>query len=93
MPLPVTMARNSQVRLSSSTLLGIFDCTKLTMFADPGVVVSPKISDPWTVDKVLGTIHPEAPKAESSSPLPFFHVLERLKTGKREGWRRFGITR
>lgn len=24
--------------------------------------------------------------------MPFFHLLERLKTTKREGWRRFGIT-
>jgi putative hydrolase of HD superfamily len=30
--------------------------------------------------------------AEStSSPVPFFHLLERLKTTKRAGWRRFGI--
>ncbi|KAK8211530.1 hypothetical protein M8818_003183 [Zalaria obscura] len=27
----------------------------------------------------------------TSSPVPFFHLLERLKTTKREGWRRFGI--
>lgn len=27
----------------------------------------------------------------STSPVPFFHLLERLKTTKREGWRRFGI--
>jgi putative hydrolase of HD superfamily len=27
----------------------------------------------------------------SSSPVPFFHLLERLKTTKRAGWRRFGI--
>ena len=33
--------------------------------------------------------HP--PEEESSSPVPFFHLLERLKTTKREGWRRFGI--
>lgn len=26
-----------------------------------------------------------------TSPIPFFHLLERLKTTKREGWRRFGI--
>lgn len=30
--------------------------------------------------------------AESTdSPLPFFHLLERLKTTKRAGWQRFGI--
>ena len=27
----------------------------------------------------------------TDSPLPFFHLLERLKTTKRAGWRRFGI--
>lgn len=31
------------------------------------------------------------PPPNPTSPLPFFHLLERLKTTKREGWRRFGI--
>lgn len=31
------------------------------------------------------------PEKNTSSPVPFFHLLERLKTTKREGWRRFGI--
>jgi putative hydrolase of HD superfamily len=35
----------------------------------------------------------DAPPEGGSSPLPFFHMLERLKTTKREGWRRFGIDR
>lgn len=35
---------------------------------------------------------PEKPIPNSSSPVPFFHILERLKTTKREGWRRFGIS-
>ncbi|KAH8680510.1 HD domain-containing protein [Xylariales sp. PMI_506] len=60
---------------------------------DPGHVFTPKVSDPWTVDKVLDTIHPAPPTAGTSSPIPFFHMLERLKTTKREGWRRFGIDR
>ena len=34
---------------------------------------------------------PKRPETNSSSPLPFFHLLERLKTTKREGWRRFSI--
>lgn len=34
---------------------------------------------------------PDAPTEGSSSPVPFFHLLERLKTEKREGWRRFEI--
>ena len=28
----------------------------------------------------------------TDSPVPFFHLLERLKTTKRAGWRRFGIS-
>ena len=61
--------------------------------SDPAIVITPKISEPWSVEKVLDTIHPERPATNSSSPIPFFHILERLKTNKREGWRRFGITR
>jgi putative hydrolase of HD superfamily len=41
--------------------------------------------------KVLSTL-PEKPQENSNSPVPFFHVLERLKTTKREGWRRFNVT-
>ncbi|TKA70688.1 hypothetical protein B0A55_07005 [Friedmanniomyces simplex] len=44
----------------------------------------------WNPDTVLSTLH-SPPQTGSSSPLPFFHLLERLKTTKREGWRRFGI--
>jgi len=61
--------------------------------ADPGIVPLPKVADPWSVDKVIATIPGRAPAENSSSPLPYFHVLERLKTMKREGWRRFGINR
>ncbi|KAI0132980.1 HD domain-containing protein [Xylariales sp. AK1849] len=60
---------------------------------DPGCVITPKISEPWSVDKATATIHPSPPVHGSSSPIPFFHLLERLKTTKREGWRRFGINR
>lgn len=35
---------------------------------------------------------PHPPEENSESPVPFFHLLERLKTTKREGWRRFGIS-
>lgn len=31
------------------------------------------------------------PQSFTSSPVPFFHLLERLKTTRREGWRRFSI--
>jgi putative hydrolase of HD superfamily len=45
----------------------------------------------WTVQKVVDGIPGGPPQTDSSSPVPFFHMLERLKTSKREGWRRFGI--
>lgn len=61
--------------------------------SDPSVVFTPKIPGDWTVPKVLATISTGAPVESSSSPVPYFHLLERLKTTKREGWRRFGITR
>ncbi|CAH0025898.1 unnamed protein product [Clonostachys rhizophaga] len=51
-----------------------------------------RVSEPWTVDKALDAI-PDQPPTEAESPIPFFHMLERLKTTKREGWRRFAIDR
>ena len=45
---------------------------------------------PWSVRAVLAEL-PDPPQENSSSPVPFFHFLERLKVEKREGWRRFGI--
>ncbi|KAJ5201151.1 HD family hydrolase [Penicillium cf. viridicatum] len=44
----------------------------------------------WTPETVLSTL-PYRPEENSTSPVPFFHLIERLKTTKREGWRRFGI--
>lgn len=60
---------------------------------DPSIVIHPKITGDWTVSKVLATIATGAPAENSPSPVPYFHMLERLKTTKREGWRRFGIAR
>ncbi|KEY66319.1 hypothetical protein S7711_02781 [Stachybotrys chartarum IBT 7711] len=51
-----------------------------------------KVADDWSVEKALKQL-PTPPANEPESPLPFFHMLERLKTTKREGWRRFGISR
>ncbi|OJJ42724.1 hypothetical protein ASPZODRAFT_147125 [Penicilliopsis zonata CBS 506.65] len=48
-------------------------------------------SPEWTTKAVLETL-PHPPESNSASPVPFFHLLERLKTTKREGWRRFGIS-
>lgn len=39
---------------------------------------------------MLSTL-PHPPEENTTSPIPFFHLIERLKTTKREGWRRFGI--
>ncbi|KAF1843580.1 uncharacterized protein K460DRAFT_407925 [Cucurbitaria berberidis CBS 394.84] len=44
----------------------------------------------WTVESVLSEITPRYAE-NTDSPVPFFHLLERLKTTKRAGWRRFGI--
>lgn len=39
---------------------------------------------------VLSTL-PSPPPSNPTSPIPFFHLLELLKTTKREGWRRLSI--
>jgi putative hydrolase of HD superfamily len=39
---------------------------------------------------VVSTI-PHRYAENTTSPVPFFHLLERLKTTKRAGWQRFGI--
>lgn len=62
-------------------------------FQDPGVVPNPIVEGEWTPVKVLDSIATGKPEEGSESPLPYFHLLERLKTTKREGWRRFGIER
>ncbi|PQE21395.1 HD family hydrolase protein [Rutstroemia sp. NJR-2017a BBW] len=49
-------------------------------------------SQMWLVEEVVAGL-PAVPKTDTQSPVPFFHMLERLKTTKREGWRRFGIDR
>ncbi|TVY55091.1 HD domain-containing protein [Lachnellula cervina] len=43
---------------------------------------------PWSVEQVVAALPRGPPQTNSSSPVPFFHMLERLKTTKREGWRR-----
>ncbi|KAH8804898.1 HD domain-containing protein [Xylogone sp. PMI_703] len=47
----------------------------------------------WSVEEVVVSIPGGPPTTDSESPVPFFHMLERLKTTKREGWKRFGIDR
>jgi putative hydrolase of HD superfamily len=54
---------------------------------------NPTITGPWAVEKVLDTIPTGKPIEGTRSPVGYFHILERLKTTKREGWRRFGIDR
>ncbi|KAM0476449.1 hypothetical protein ACHAPX_006362 [Trichoderma viride] len=61
--------------------------------ANLGFAPAVKLSGEWSVKRVLEEIPSEAPAEGSSSPIPFFHMLSRLKTTKREGWRRFGIER
>lgn len=72
---------------------GPVDLRPAEVAADLGYTPVIQVSEPWTVDKVVAKIPGDAPVEGSESPLAFFHLLERLKTTKREGWRRFGIER
>jgi len=63
---------------------------------DLGHEPTPKVEQgEWTVDKVIAQLPDKGSDLTegSASPLPFLHLLERLKTTRREGWRRFGITK
>ncbi|KAI1618887.1 HD domain-containing protein [Exophiala viscosa] len=48
--------------------------------------------NPWSVRAVLKDL-PNPPVENTFSPVSFFHYVERLKVEKREGWRRFGISK
>ncbi|KAG6290508.1 hypothetical protein E4U46_001778 [Claviceps purpurea] len=61
--------------------------------ANLGFTPTVHVSGQWEVDKVVDKIPGGRPTVGGDSPLAFFHALERLKTTKREGWRRFGIER
>ncbi|KAG5967066.1 hypothetical protein E4U57_001396 [Claviceps arundinis] len=61
--------------------------------ANLGFTPAVHVSGQWEVDKVVDKIPGGRPTVGGDSPLAFFHALERLKTTKREGWRRFGIER
>ncbi|KAL1887034.1 hypothetical protein Cpir12675_006735 [Ceratocystis pirilliformis] len=62
-------------------------------FAELGVVSTATVQGEWTVQAALEESSiSNKPVEGSESPVPFIHILERLKTTKREGWRRFGIT-
>ncbi|TID23764.1 hypothetical protein E2P81_ATG03331 [Venturia nashicola] len=54
-------------------------------------IKTPATNTKWTPETVLAEI-PHRPAEQTSSPAGFFHLLERLKTTKREGWCRFGIS-
>jgi putative hydrolases of HD superfamily len=56
-------------------------------------VAKPTVTEPWTIEKALDALGAGEPENKPESPIPFFHILERLKTTKREGWKRFGIMR
>lgn len=56
---------------------------------NPNTVSTVTVKD-WTLPKVLATI-PAPITSASSSPLHFLHIIQRLKTTPREGWRRFDI--
>ncbi|KAI9797913.1 MAG: hypothetical protein M1825_005682 [Sarcosagium campestre] len=55
-------------------------------------MASQSTGEPWSVESKLSSLRESPPKTQTTSPVPFFHMLTRLKTTKREGWRRFNIT-
>jgi hypothetical protein len=73
--------------LETSASLHQLECAHL----EPGNLTSSSVKAPWTVEGAVAKLPGGTPVADSSSPVPFFHMLERLKTTKREGWRRSGI--
>jgi len=55
-----------------------------------GVLTPSQAQSDWSPETVLSKLD-HRPQTNSTSPVSFFHALERLKTTKREGWRRFNI--
>jgi putative hydrolase of HD superfamily len=89
------MAENKETKHANGTA-GTSHSDLLCNVADkssvaPGILTANATQGPWSVDAVVANIPGGPPETDSSSPVPFFHMLERLKTTKREGWRRFGI--
>lgn len=58
--------------------------------ADPAIIGHPADVPAWTIHKALAEL-PVQPAESTESPVPFFHLLERLKTTKRKGWMNHGI--
>ncbi|CAK7266382.1 hypothetical protein SEPCBS57363_002059 [Sporothrix epigloea] len=86
-----TMGNDDQPGPKSSTI------SVEQLIAELGIVPTPKVEGYWTVAKAAEAtssstiLPPVSTAAPSPSPLAYFHLLELLKTTKREGWRRFGI--
>ncbi|KAI9678238.1 MAG: hypothetical protein M1817_006183 [Caeruleum heppii] len=59
--------------------------------AQAGILSASEIKEPWSVQSALARIGTPQPSSHPTSPLHFFHLLTRLKTTPREGWRRFNI--
>ena len=84
------MAENGEIKSTNGTA-GVVPPRDDRRSAAPGTLDPDAAQAPWSVEAVVAGIPGGAPETNSSSPVPFFHMLERLKTTKREGWRRFGI--
>ncbi|KAL5419847.1 hypothetical protein PMIN04_006745 [Paraphaeosphaeria minitans] len=69
------------------------ESTQTRSFPEPKVAKMSKEGvdeDRWSVESVLKN-EKLSYLENTDSPIPFFHLLERLKTTHRAGWRRFGI--
>ncbi|KAK6356647.1 hypothetical protein TWF718_000987 [Orbilia javanica] len=80
------LARTLLPRLFSPNIR-LFSTTAMSLRSGIGAVDG---KDAWSVSKVLNPL-PTPPTSPSSSPIAFLHVIERLKTNAREGWKRHGI--
>ncbi|KAL8771030.1 MAG: hypothetical protein Q9209_003449 [Squamulea sp. 1 TL-2023] len=80
------LANSSEADLSSSSHPEI-NATAAALSLDEQWSVEQGKLFPFSFLKTL----PSRPPSNPTNPLPFLHVLERLKTTPREGWRRFSI--
>ncbi|KAL8758089.1 MAG: hypothetical protein Q9184_004033 [Pyrenodesmia sp. 2 TL-2023] len=86
--------RAAHASSASSTLIGEALSSTSTRNASEtnATAAAPSLDEPWSVEQVIATLPTPLP-TNPTSPLPFLHTLERLKTTPREGWRRFHVQR
>ncbi|KAL8923035.1 MAG: hypothetical protein Q9208_004847 [Pyrenodesmia sp. 3 TL-2023] len=87
--------RTAHASTASSSLMGeaqssTTPTTTTNASETNATATAPSLDEPWSVEQVISTLPTPLP-SNPTSPLPFLHTLERLKTTPREGWRRFHV--